>query len=208
MIAAHRIGWPDMGQSLQLLLGQHCHLKPCLPQLVLAMHERVEVSLLHLWWRSPVFPNKTKFQVSQVLASLLETRMVNVMGCYQMPRDLQGHFGHLVMWGYGPQSGYWSKASDHLGCSIWQPLTQNSSCELKLWMNSFSSGAKAHARKLRNYGACISHIWFMMSSRPIHLPPKYSFANMGTLSTWAKVLTSLIEPPDWHFRGWLQTATA
>ena len=47
-----------------------------------------------------------------------------------------------------------------------------------------------------------------MSWKPIHLPPTDFFGNLGTLPTWEKVLTSLIEPPDWLFKGWLQTATA
>ena len=99
MIAAHRTGWPNLGCSLWLLLGQLCHIKPCLPQLVPAMCEGVVVSLLQLQWRSPTFPNNTKAQAGQVLASLLETKLVNVMGCYLMPLDLQGHFGHLVVSG-------------------------------------------------------------------------------------------------------------
>ena len=33
MIAACRTGWPGLGQSLLLLLGQICHLRPYLPQL-------------------------------------------------------------------------------------------------------------------------------------------------------------------------------
>ena len=69
----HRTGRPNLGQLLQLLLGHLCHLKPCLPQLAPATHEGVVVSLLHLWWRSPVFPNSTESQASQVLASLPET---------------------------------------------------------------------------------------------------------------------------------------
>ena len=35
-----------------------------------------------------------------------------------------------------------------------------------------------------------------------------SFTDMGTLPTWEKVLTSLLEPPEWQFKGWSQTATA
>ena len=66
--------------------------------------------------------------------------MVNVMWCFWMPLDLQGHFGHLVVCECGPQSGYWFQTSDHLGYSIWWPLTWNSGHELKLWINSFSSG--------------------------------------------------------------------
>ena len=95
--ATHSTGWPSLGLLLLLLLGQICHLKPCLPQLVPALHEGVVVLLLHLWWRSPVFPNNTKSQADQVLVSFTETRMGNVMGYYQMPLDLQGHFGHLVL---------------------------------------------------------------------------------------------------------------
>ena len=40
----------------------------------------------------------------------------------------------------------------------------------------------------------------MMSWKPIHPPPMDSFANMGTLPTWEKVLTNLIKPPDWQFK--------
>ena len=44
MIAAHRTEQPCLGQSLQLLSGQICYLKPCLPQWVPAMCEEVVVS--------------------------------------------------------------------------------------------------------------------------------------------------------------------
>ena len=115
MITACRRGWPNLGQSIQVLLGQLCHLKPYLPQLVPAMHEVVVVSLCHSQWRLPVFPNNTKSQASQVLVSLLETGMGNVMGCFQMPHDLLDHFSCLVEWGCGLQSGYWFQVSDHLG---------------------------------------------------------------------------------------------
>ena len=35
-----------------------------------------------------------------------------------------------------------------------------------------------------------------------------SFTDVGTLPTRGKVLTSLITPPDWQFKGQSQTATA
>ena len=85
---------------------------------------------------------------------------------------------------------------------------ENSGHELKLWISSFSLDAKAHARKLRNYGACITCVWSIMSWRPVLLPPTDSFANVETLPTWEKVLTILIKPPDWQFKGWSLTATA
>ena len=44
-----------------------------------------------------VFPNNTESQAGQVLVSLPETGMVNAMGHYQMPLDLQGHSNHLVV---------------------------------------------------------------------------------------------------------------
>ena len=80
MITACRTRLPALGQSLQVLLGQLCLLKPCPPQLAPAMCEVVVVSLCHLQWKLPVFLNNTKSQASQVLVSLPETRMVNVMG--------------------------------------------------------------------------------------------------------------------------------
>ena len=124
MTATHRTGLPDPGWSLWLLLGQLCHLKPCLPQLAPAMHEMVVVLLSHLWWRSAVFQNNTESQAGQVLVSLPETRVVIMVGHFQMK----------------------------------QHLHNNSGCELKLQISSFSLGAKAHARKLRNCRACVSHI--------------------------------------------------
>ena len=107
---------PCLGQSLWLLSGQICHLEPCLPWWAPAAHEEVVVSLPHLWWRSLVFPNNTKSQANWVVVFLTETGMVNMMGHYQMPLDLQDHFGHLVVWGCVPQSGYlipgfWSSRS-------------------------------------------------------------------------------------------------
>ena len=106
MITAQWTEWPGLGLSLPPLSGQICHLVTCPPQAASTRHEEVVVSLPHLWWRSPVFPNNTESQASQMLVSLLETGMVNMMGCSQMPLDLQGHSSHLVVWGCGPQSGY------------------------------------------------------------------------------------------------------
>ena len=48
----------------------------------------------------------------------------------------------------------------------------------------------------------------MVSWRSIYLPPTDSFTDVQTLPTWGKVLTSLLKPPDWQFKGWLTTATA
>ena len=106
MIATHKTGWPNLGLSLWLLLGWICHLRPCLPQLVPGRHVGVVVSLHHLQSRSPVFPNNTESQADEVLASLPETGIVNMMACYQMPLDPLGHSGCLVVWGCDPQSGY------------------------------------------------------------------------------------------------------
>ena len=60
------------------------------------MHEVVVVLLSHTQWRLPVFPNNTKPLASQVLVSLLETWMVNVMWHFQMPKGLLGHYSCLV----------------------------------------------------------------------------------------------------------------
>ena len=46
-IAAHRTGWPSLGQSLLLLLSQICHLGQYLPQLAPARHVG--------WCSSPIF---------------------------------------------------------------------------------------------------------------------------------------------------------
>ena len=207
MITAHRTGQPCLGWSIWLLSCQIYHLEWCLPLLVPAMCKVEMVSLCHLWWRSLVFPNNTKSQADWVLVSLLENGMVNVMGHFKMPLNLQDHFGHLLVWGCGLQSGYWFQASDHLGHLIWWHWHKNSGHELKLQINSFSLDAKAHARKLRNYRACVNCVWSTISWRSMHLPPMDSFANVGTLPTWEKVLNNLIEPPDWQFKGQLWTAT-
>ena len=149
MTATHRTGGPDLGQSLGLLLGQLCHLKPCLPQLVPAMHEMVVVLLSCLWWRSPVFPNNTKSQASQLLVSLLETGMVMRMGHFQMPLDLHGHFSHLVGWGCGPQSGYWVQTSDHLGHLIWWPLTWKQWPWIETLNKFIQLGCKGPCKKIK-----------------------------------------------------------
>ena len=47
-----------------------------------------------------------------------------------------------------------------------------------------------------------------MSQISIYLPPMDSFTDVGTLPTWEKVLTSLLKPPDWQFKGQSQTTTA
>ena len=83
-IATHKHGGPTW-TLLWLLLGRICHLRPCLLQLMPVKHVEVVVLLPHLWSRSPVFPNNTESQASQVLVSLPETGMVNAMGHYQMP---------------------------------------------------------------------------------------------------------------------------
>ena len=76
----HKTGWPYLGLSLRLLLGQICHLRPCLPQLVPARHVEMVLLLFHLQSRSPVFRNNNMSQAGQVLVSLPETGMVNMMG--------------------------------------------------------------------------------------------------------------------------------
>ena len=162
MIGTCRTWWPYLGLSL-------CHLEPCLPQLVPVMHEGVVVSLLYLWWRSPVFPNNTKSQASQVLASFPETSMVNVMGCYQIPLDLQSYFVHLVVWGCGPQSGYWFQASDHLGHSIWQPLTQKQ----WLWIETMDKFIEFRCKGPCNLGdPFIHHQWIPSQTWRHFLPGK------------------------------------
>ena len=123
MTITHRTGWPNLGLSLWLLLGQLCCLTPCLPQLLPVMHMLEVVLLFHLWWRSPVFPGNTKCQGGQVAS--LKTEMEIRMGCFQMPLDLQGCFGCLVGWGCVPLSEYWFQVSVHIGHSIWWSLTQN-----------------------------------------------------------------------------------
>ena len=122
MTATHRTGQPDLGQSLWLLLGQHCHLAPCLPQLAPTMHEMGVVLLSHLPGRSPVFPGNTKSHGSWV--SLPETGTVIGMGHSKMPLGLQGHSSHLVGCGCSPPPGYWFQVSDHLGHPIWWPMIQ------------------------------------------------------------------------------------
>ena len=84
-ITTHRTKWPGLGWSLLLLLGQICHLRPCLPLLTPARHVGVVVSFPHPWQRSPVFPSSTESQGSQVLVSSMATVMVNMIGCYQIP---------------------------------------------------------------------------------------------------------------------------
>ena len=66
----------------------------------------VVVQVPHLWLRSLEFPNNTESQGSEAFASLLRTGMVSGMGCYQTPPSLWGHFGHLVVWGCIPPSGW------------------------------------------------------------------------------------------------------
>ena len=141
MTVIHRTGWPKLGLSLQLLLGQLGHLAPCLPQLAPAMHVMEVVLLFCPWWRSPVFPGNTECQGSWV--SLPETGM----GCSQMPLDLQGHSGHLVGLGCGPLSGYWFQVSIHLGHSIWWPLTQKQWLWIETPNEFIQLGTKGHARK-------------------------------------------------------------
>ena len=94
MTATCRTGWLNQGQSLWLLLGQLCHLAPCLLQFAPAMHEMEVVLLSQLLWRSPVFPGSTESYGSQVPSS--ETGIVIRMGHSQMPLDLQGHSSHLM----------------------------------------------------------------------------------------------------------------
>ena len=48
----------------------------------------------------------------------------------------------------------------------------------------------------------------MVSWGSVYPPPMDSFADVGTLPNREKVLTSLLKPPDWQFKGWLQTVTA
>ena len=55
----------------------------------------------HFWLRSLEFPNNNKSQDNQAFASLPGTGMVNGGWHYQTPLSLQGHFGHLEVWGCG-----------------------------------------------------------------------------------------------------------
>ena len=48
----------------------------------------------------------------------------------------------------------------------------------------------------------------MVSWRFVYPPSTDSLTDVGTLPTWEKVLTSIIKPPDWQFKGQLQTTTA
>ena len=55
-IAFHKTGWPSLGPSLLLLLGNICHLRACLPPLVPARHVGVggvvPTSLIKITWIS------------------------------------------------------------------------------------------------------------------------------------------------------------
>ena len=183
-ITIHRKGWHCLGQSLWLLSGLICHLEPCLLWLEPATCERVVVSLLYLWWRSPIFPNNTESQADQVLVSLPETGMMNVMGCFQMPLDLQGHFSHLGGENVWPSiwiliPGFWSSRSPNLVPLIWKQW---------LWIETLDKfiqfGCKGPCKKIKRLQGFVSHIWSTVSWRSIHLPPTDSFTNVGTFPTW------------------------
>ena len=206
-ITACRTGGPNLGQSLQFLLGLLCHLEPCLLQLAPAMHEVVVVSHLHLQWRLPVFPNNTKSQTSHVLVSFPETRWWTWWGTSKCLR---------VFWAI--LAAWWSEGVV-LSLEVNSRLliiyiTQfgghwhtNSGHELKLQISPCSLAIMAHAKKLGNKWACSNCIFSMVSWRSIYLPPMDSLANVGTLPTSEKVLTSLLKPPDWQFKGWSWTTT-
>ena len=105
MTASHRTEWPNLGQSLWLLLGQLCHLKPCLPQLVPAMHEVVVVSLSHFWWRSLAFPHNTKSQASHLLVFL--------------SRDWDGECDGVLPNASGSSGPFWPLGGVRVWPSVW-----------------------------------------------------------------------------------------
>ena len=86
---------------------------------------------------------------------------------------------------------------------------ENSSCELKLQISSFSLGAKAHAIKLKN-------IWVLAlaTSVPQWVGDGFICHQWIPSQMWGHFLSgkryspALSEPPDWQFKGWSQTATA
>ena len=183
MTITHGTGWPNLGLSLWLLLGQLCHLTPYLPQLAPAMHVMEVVLLYYLWWILPVFPGNTESQGSWV--SSPETGMVIKMGHSQMPLDLQGHSSCLMGLGCGPLSGYWFQVSVHLGHPIWWSLTWKHWPWIETPDEFRQLGAKAHARKWYKW-ACGNHVFSTVSQKSIYPLPMDSFTDVGTLPTWEK----------------------
>ena len=100
--------------SLLLLCSQSCQ---CVVWAV------AEVQLLSLQLRSHVFLDSTRSWGDQAIVASPGTGMGSGRGHCQMLLSLQGLFGHLVMWGCGPQSGGWLHISGCLSCWIWWPLT-------------------------------------------------------------------------------------
>ena len=172
-----------------------------------AMHQVVVVLLCHLWWRSPVFPNNTKSQANQVLVSLPE---------------IDGECDGVLPNASGSSGPFWPLGGVRVWPSVWILIPgflwsrslSLVAIDIKQWpwietLDKFIQfGCKGPCKKIKKLWGCISHIWSMMSWRSIHPSPMDSFADMGTLPTWEKVLTSLIKQQDWQFKGWSWNAIA
>ena len=75
-ITAYRSGWPGLGQSLILLLGQICHLRPCLPQ-------HAPARCVGWWWCSFPFFHRDHLYF-QIILSL------RVVRCWFLNGDWDG----------------------------------------------------------------------------------------------------------------------
>ena len=111
---SHKRGQLFLGPSLLLWWGQSCHVVACPPPLAPSRHEAAEVQVLSSCLKLHVFLDSIGSQGDQGIVASLETRMENGRWHCQTLLSLQGLFGHLVMWGCGPQSGDWLQLSGHL----------------------------------------------------------------------------------------------
>ena len=157
-IAFHRRGWPDQGLSPLLLSGPISSLRACPPPQVLAR-------CVGWWCYSSVFgQNNLNFQMIPSLREVWHLHPHQRLGwwmrgvtieCLSLLRAI------LATW-------QCEGVALSLDIDSRLPIIQvtwsgshwhrNSGCKLKLWIGSFSSGTKAHARNLINDWACASHV--------------------------------------------------
>ena len=86
--------------------------------------------------------------------------------------------------------------------------TKNSGCELKLQNNSHSRAQRPMQENKNTNGlvVTVSYPWWVRYQFICHqwIPSQM----WGQFLSGKKVLTNLLEPPVWQFKGWLWTATA
>ena len=85
---------------------------------------------------------------------------------------------------------------------------KNSGSELKLWMSSYNwvQGPLQENKDTNGLAVTVSYPQWVRD--PFIHHQQIPLQMWGHFLPGGKVLTSILKPPEWQFKGWLQTATA